>query len=151
MNRFLSMIITLFLSIAGTAAAGYWNSRGVVALGDARMPASFMGTFLVALTSFISLIFGGKVPWTTFASAIKDKVTSGVKSVATGKTSTVATRDSVSAVPVKVEHLLACVYHLRVALVDDEEGQELLDKINIKIGRVSAQITNNPKAETGGL
>lgn len=151
MNRFLSIIITLLLSLAGTAVAGYWNSRGVIALGDARMPAWFMGTFIVGVTSFVSLIFGGKIPWTKFASAVTSKITSTVKSASTRKTADNVTRDSVAAVPVQVEHLLACVYHLRVALVDDEEGQELLDKINIKIGRVSALITNKSKLETGGL
>ncbi len=51
--------------------------------------------------------------------------------------------------PESVRHLNDCVYHLRVLLTDDAEGQDLLDQIAVKVGRKTADNgkTKPPKLE----
>lgn len=157
-NRLISFVGFVLVSIIGTAMAGYWNARGVVPVGDARIPGWMVGSLIVGLVGLFSGLFGGKVAWTSIVMSVIAKAKESQSSLA----ATVAvptpvkvpavqtTRESVGAIPVQVEHLLGCVYHLRVALKSDDEGQELLDQIQIKIGRVSAQVGLSSKQENGG-
>jgi hypothetical protein len=100
-------------------------------------------------------LFGDKVKWTAVVSSLLTKLKESQSVTVTVPTpvkvpAVQASRESVGAIPVQVEHLLGCVYHLRVALKSDDEGQELLDQIQIKIGRVSAQVGLSTKQENGG-
>jgi len=147
-NRLISTVVAFLLALVGSALAGYWNSKGVVPIGDARVPGWIVGILIVGFISFVGLVFGGLVPW----KAIFAKVASGVASVAAKSEATSLARpviaDVPDSIPVRAAHLLECVYHLRIALNSDDEGQELLDQIQIKVGRVSAKIAT--KKESGG-
>jgi hypothetical protein len=147
MNRLISFVGVLLFSVLGTTIAGYWNARGVVPVGDARIPAWMVGSLLVSLVSVLSVVFGGKVPWTSIAGSLLAKAKD---SRAVQNQPVQVTRESVGAIPVQVEYLLGCVHHLRIALQSDEDGQEYLDQIQIKIGRVSAQIGSTVKKKVGG-
>ena len=154
-NRLISFVGFVLLSIIGTATAGYWNARGVVPVGDARIPGWMVGSLIVGLVGLFSGLFGGKVSWTSIVSSLLTKLKENQSVTATDPTpvkvaAVQASRESVGAIPVQVEHLLGCVYHLRVALKSDEDGQELLDQIQIKIGRVSAQVGLSSKQKIGG-
>lgn len=144
MNRFISFVAGSFLSLVATFIAGYWNSRGVVALGDMRVPAPFVGVVVLIIGAIASGALGGFLPWNRMPGFVRDLFGRLKQSPSTVP---VATNDGVrskavdvTSIPIQVEHLLRCVHHLRVALRNDKEGQELMDQIQIKIGRVSAQI-----------
>ena len=154
-NRLISFVGFVLLSIIGTAIAGYWNARGVVPVGDARIPGWMVGSLIVGLVGLFAGLFGDKVKWTAIVSSLLTKLKESQSVTVTVPTpvkvpAVQASRESVGAIPVQVEHLLGCVYHLRVALKSDDEGQELLDQIQIKIGRVSAQVGLSTKQENGG-
>lgn len=154
MNRLISFVGCVLVSIIGTGVAGYWNARGVVPVGDARIPGWMVGSLIVGLVGLFSGLFGDKVKWTAIVGAMVAKLKESQSAVIVPTPVKVpavqASRESVGAIPVQVEHLLGCVYHLRVALKSDDEGQELLDQIQIKIGRVSAQVGLSSKQENGG-
>lgn len=160
MNRIISVVVSLVVAFLGTAVAGYWNSHAVVPLGDARLPGWIVGVWIVGNVGLVSALFGGKIGWASLVSSMTAKVVTNsqvntavvVKDFTSDQRTVVpfVTRESVAAIPVQVEHLLGCVYHLRVALKADSEGQELLDQIQIKIGRVSAQISSNTQKDSGG-
>ena len=135
MNRFGSIVAGFLLSLVGTFLAGYWQSRGVVALGDMRVPAPFVGGVVLIGITGASAVFGNLVPWKQWFSRLKAAVPSNA-----GTAPTASQHSEIGAIPDEVAHRLGCVYHLRVALADDEEAQEFLDKIQVKVGRVSAKV-----------
>ncbi len=162
MNRFISAVMAVLLAYAGSAAGGYWNPQGVVPIGDARIPAQLVGWLITGFGGLGGLFGGGSVPWKTWVSGLVEKLReSGTVSVAipapgspdglpspadiglTGKP-TVPSKDlqraTVSDVPIEVEHLQGCVYHLRKVLQDDSEAQDLLDQIAVKVGRATAGV-----------
>ena len=151
-NRLISTVVAFLLALVGSALAGYWNSKGVVPIGDARVPGWIVGVLIVGFISFVGLVFGGLVPWKAIFAKVASGVTSGVTSgVAKSEATSLAKpviADVPDSIPVRAAHLLECVYHLRIALNSDDEGQELLDQIQIKVGRVSAKIAT--KKESGG-
>lgn len=157
MNRLISAVMAVLLAAAGSAAGGYWNPAGVVPLGDARIPAQFVGWLITIVGGVGGLSAGGAVPWKTWLSALVEKLkSSGPVSVAIpapsdpdGKTtpSKELQRSIVADVPIEVEHLQGCVYHLRVVLKDNAKAQDLLDQIAVMVGRATADV-QTPK--TGG-
>jgi len=164
MNRLISAVMAVLLAYAGSAAGGYWNPQGVVPVGDARIPAQLVGWLITGLGGLGGLFGGGAVPWKTWISGLVEKLReSGKVSVAipapgspdslvlptpaeiglTGKPaipSKELQRATVSDVPIEVEHLQGCVYHLRKVLQDDPEAQDLLDQIAVKVGRATAGV-----------
>lgn len=157
MNRLISAVMAVLLAAAGSAAGGYWNPAGVVPLGDARIPAQFVGWLITIVGGVGGLSAGGSVPWKTWLSALVEKLkASGPVSVAIPAPSTPDNkavpskelqRSIVADVPIEVEHLQGCVYHLRVTLKDNAKAQDLLDQIAVMVGRATADV-QAPK--TGG-
>lgn len=137
MNRFISIVAGFFLSLVGTFLGGYWQSRGVVALGDMRVPAPFVGGVVLIGLTVLAGFFGNVAPWTQWLSRLK---AAAVPNAAQDAVTTLTSHTDIGAIPDEVAHRLGCVYHLRVSLADDEEAQELLDKIQVKVGRVSAKV-----------
>ncbi len=144
-NRLISTVVAFLLALVGSALAGYWNSKGVVPIGDARVPGWMFGSLIVGFVSFCGLVFGGLVPWKAVIAKVASGVTSGVASGVASVTAAKTEMQSVAkpvivdvpdSIPVRAAHLLECVYHLRIALNADDEGQDLLDQIQIKVGRV---------------
>lgn len=147
MNRVISGVVLSLLTAIGMGLAGYFQSRGFVAIGDARIPSTGVA-WLTTIISAITGLTGGKlVPWTAWIS----KLIAAIKS--SGETpfklspepdGTAAIHpdvaEAVDAVPTKVEHLHRCVYHLRSLLRDDADAQDWLDKIAVKVGRVTSGV-----------
>lgn len=158
MNRLISAVMAVLLAAAGSAAGGYWNPAGVVPLGDARIPAQFVGWLITIVGGVGGLSAGGSVPWKTWLSAVVEKLkASGAVSVAIPAPSTSdakcvpskeTLRAAVADVPIEVEHLQGCVYHLRVVLKDNAKAQDLLDQIAVMVGRATADVSDIQK--TGG-
>lgn len=157
MNRLISAVMAVLLAAAGSAAGGYWNPAGVVPLGDARIPAQFVGWLITIVGGVGGLSAGGSVPWKTWLSALVEKLkASGPVSVAIPAPSTPdqaaqmlkGLARPVGDVPIEVEHLQGCVYHLRVVLKDNEKAQELLDQIAVMVGRATANVKDPD--QTGG-
>jgi len=156
MNRLISAIVAVLLGAAGSAVGGYWNPQGVVPVGDARIPAQLVGWLITGLTGISGLFGGAAVPWKTWMAAATDKLKAGFATTTLPGTLSRLQIDaapyngshksSVSAVPIAVEHLQGCVYHLRVALRDDRPAQDLLDQIAVKVGRVTAEVGQHPVA-----
>lgn len=150
MNRILSALVAVLLAASGSAVGGYWNPAGVVPVGDARIPAQLVGWLITGLGGLGGLLGGSSVPWTKWLSRILQGLRDKASSVTVQVSALEPTGDSVpsrdlrrsivSEVPVEVEHLQGCVYHLRVALKDDKEAQDLLDEIAVKVGRVTAEV-----------
>jgi len=142
-NRLVSGLVMFVVALVVTAAAGYWNARGVIPVGDMRVPSRALAIAIVGCAAGCGAAFGAGVQWRRILSGIGAKVGTpkvGEQSqLASDSTDARPTPESVAAIPVEVAHLLGCVHHLRVALVGDEEGQELLDKVQIKVGRVTAK------------
>lgn len=164
MNRLISAVVSVLLAAIGAAAGGYWHPDGVVPVGDAMLPAKFVGWLITAIGGAAGLSAGGAVPWKvwlqTFLKNLQQNgqpnevvpVPSVNGSATTGSTqvpSSEMLKQVVLAVPVEVEHLHRCVYHLRVVLRQDPCAQSLLDKIAVKIGRVTADI-EEPAVEAAG-
>jgi hypothetical protein len=158
MNRFISAVVTAVLTMAGMAAAGYFQSRGYVALGDARAPASFIGYLATAFAGFGGLAFGGSVPWKTMASKVvaaaknataqTDVQSPDASPSVVGNVTVRMDIDRVDVIPIKAEMLNRCMYHIRLTLKDDADAQELIDKLAVKIGRATASINaSKPKAK----
>lgn len=145
MGRFASSIVAVVLAAVVTLLGGYWNSRGVVPVGDARVPAQAIGVLIVLCAGGAGLAFGHLIPWESIVSAMKRKPSAIAPGVPSLKV--INELDRVAEIPVRVSHLLGCVHHLRVALRGDDEGQELLDKIAVKVGRVGAELQ---KVQPGG-
>lgn len=160
MNRLISAVMAVLLAAAGSAAGGYWNPAGVVPLGDARIPAQFVGWLITIVGGVGGLSAGGSVPWKTWLSALVEKLkASGPVSVAIPAPSTPdkaakmlkgLARATVGDVPIEVEHLQGCVYHLRVVLKDNAKAQDLLDQIAVMVGRATANV-KDPDQTGGGL
>lgn len=157
MNRLISAVMAVLLAAAGSAAGGYWNPAGVVPLGDARIPAQFVGWLITIVGGIGGLSAGGSVPWKTWFAAVVDKLkASGPVSVAIpapiasdskSVPSKELQRSMVADVPIEVEHLQGCVYHLRAKLKDNAKAQDLLDQIAVMVGRATADVR---ALETGG-
>jgi hypothetical protein len=153
MNRLISAVVALLVGAAGSAAGGYWNPEGVVPLGDARIPAAFVGWLITGLSGLGGLSAGGAMPWTKWVSGLLQKIKDRASSVtlSSGTIETVASKDLqrsiVSDVPIEVEHLQGCVYHLRKVLHDNAKAQDLLDQIAVMVGRATADV---PDARKGG-
>lgn len=158
MNRLISAVMAVLMAAAGSAVGGYWNPEGVVPVGDARIPAQFVGWLITIVGGIGGLSAGGSVPWKTWLSALVEKLkASGPVSVAIPAPSNPdnkavpskeALRASVSDVPIEVEHLQGCVYHLRSKLKDNAKAQDLLDQIAVMVGRATAEVVDSKK--TGG-
>jgi hypothetical protein len=157
MNRLISAVMAVLMAAAGSAAGGYWNPAGVVPVGDARIPAQFVGWLITIVGGIGGLSAGGSVPWKTWLAALVAKLkASGPVSVVIPAPSTpdgnttsskALQRSIVADVPIEVEHLQGCVYHLRVVLKDNAKAQDLLDQIAVMVGRATADV-QTPK--TGG-
>jgi hypothetical protein len=157
MNRLISAVMAVLMAAAGSAAGGYWNPAGVVPVGDARIPAQFVGWLITIVGGIGGLSAGGSVPWKTWLAALVAKLKSSgpvsvvipAPSTPDGKTtpSKELQRSIVADVPIEVEHLQGCVYHLRVVLKDNAKAQDLLDQIAVMVGRATADV-QTPK--TGG-
>jgi hypothetical protein len=142
-NRLCSAVVMAVVALIVTMLAGYWNSRGVIPVGDMRVPSTMLAVALVGGSCVVGGVFGSGINWGGILAGIGSKAMPGKLSdlgaqnaADSGKPVTI---ESVAAIPVEVAHLLGCVHHLRVALAADEEGQELLDKVQIKVGRVTAK------------
>jgi hypothetical protein len=150
MNRLISAVMAVLIAAAGSAAGGYWNPQGVVPLGDARIPAQFVGWLITIAGGIGGLAGGAAVPWRTWLSGLAEKLkSSGTAAVVIPAPdshddkaipSKDLQRSTVADVPIEVEHLQGCVYHLRRVLQDDQEAQELLDQIAVKVGRATAGV-----------
>jgi hypothetical protein len=150
MNRLISAVMAVLLAYAGSAAGGYWNPQGVVPVGDARVPAQLVGWLITIVSGVGGLAGGASVPWKTWLAALLAKLkASGTVSVvipapnspdADAVPSKDLQRATVANVPIEVEHLQGCVYHLRRVLQDDQEAQDLLDQIAVKVGRATAGV-----------
>jgi hypothetical protein len=151
MNRILTAVVAVLVAASGAAVGGYWNPRGVVPVGDARVPAQLVAWLITGLGGFGGLLGGGSVPWRTWLSGLLQKLrdkaavsTEADVPFTDKQSAAVPSRDLqrsiVADVPIEVEHLQGCVYHLRVVLKDDEEAQDLLDQIAVKVGRVTADV-----------
>jgi hypothetical protein len=141
-NRLISACVVSLVVAVITMVAGYWDSRGVIPVGDARIPSRMVAFVLIGIGGSVAAAFGNAVNWKSVMAGLGDnlqpkKPEPGPKS--SPDTDHSITPESVAAIPVEVAHLLGCVHHLRVALIADEEGQELLDKVQIKVGRVTAK------------
>jgi uncharacterized protein YidB (DUF937 family) len=150
MNRLISAVMAVLLAYAGSAAGGYWNPQGVVPVGDARVPAQLVGWLITIVSGVGGLAGGASVPWKTWLAALLAKLkSSGTVSVVNPAPNSpdgdaVPSKDlqraTVANVPIEVEHLQGCVYHLRRVLQDDQEAQDLLDQIAVKVGRATAGV-----------
>lgn len=158
MNRLISAVVALLLAAAGAGAGGYWNPVGVVPVGDARIPASFVGWLITGLSGIGGLSMGGSMPWTKWVSGLAQKLKAKVGSLTTKVPTPVDSvvpavpskelqRSLVADVPIEVEHLQGCVYHLRVTLKDNAKAQDLLDQIAVMVGRATADVQAK---KTGG-
>lgn len=158
MNRLISAVMAVLLAAAGSAVGGYWNPHGVVPLGDARIPAQFVGWLITIVGGLGGVTAGGSVPWKTWLAALLDKLkSSGPVSVVIPAPSVPGVqaipskelqRSVVADVPIEVEHLQGCVYHLRVVLKDNAKAQDLLDQIAVMVGRATAKVDSSE--QTGG-
>lgn len=138
------------------AIAGYFQERGFVAIGDARVPSSPIAWIAAIFSGILGVAGGGSVPWKTWLSTLIAKlktVTASSVSVQTEKKSavivTVLAPSAVDWVPEKVAHIDRCIYHLRRVLSADEEAQDYIDKIAVKVGRItSSAAVVKPVVET---
>lgn len=157
MNRLISAVMAVLVAAAGSAAGGYWNPKGVVPIGDAMIPAHFVGWLITIAGGVGGLSAGGTVPWRSWIAALLKKLKSdGSKLVPNVEQHDKATpskelqRSIVADVPIEVEHLQGCVYHLRVVLKDNAKAQDLLDQIAVMVGRATADV-QTPKKNGGDL
>jgi hypothetical protein len=147
-NRLISGVLLSVLTAVGMAVAGYFQERGFVAIGDARVPSSPIAWISTVFTGILGLAGGGAVPWKTWVSKLWSKVTSKL-SEATSRTEVSPMVDPnafyqasderpVDWVPAKVAHIDRCIYHLRCVLSADPEAQDFIDKIAVKVGRITS-------------
>ena len=147
MNRVISGVVLSLLTAIGMGFAGYFQSRGFVAIGDARIPSTGVA-WLTTIISAITGLTGGKiVPWTSWITKLIEAIKSSGETpfkLSSEQDSTASIKaddiESVDAVPKNVEHLYRCVYHLRSLLRDDADAQDWLDKISVKVGRVTSGV-----------
>jgi hypothetical protein len=140
-NRLCSAAVMAVVALIVTMMAGYWNSRGVIPVGDMRVPSVMLAVAIVGGSCVAGGLFGSGINWGGIlagigSKALQPRLPDSSAPADSGKSQSI---ESVAAIPVEVAHLLGCVHHLRVALAADEEGQELLDKVQIKVGRVTAK------------
>jgi hypothetical protein len=150
MNRLISAVMAVLMAAAGSAVGGYWNPEGVVPVGDARIPAQFVGWLITIVGGVGGLAGGASVPWKTWIAALVAKlkalwpVSVAIPALSNPDSKAVPSkelqRSTVADVPIEVEHLQGCVYHLRRVLQDDQEAQDLLDQIAVKVGRATAGV-----------
>lgn len=157
MNRLISAVMAVLVAAAGSAVGGYWNPQGVVPIGDARIPAQFVGWLITIAGGIGGLSAGAAVPWRTWIGSlgkhlsgdgpawsrltpVPDKGVWYPGQPQENVPSKDLQRSTVSNVPIEVEHLQGCVYHLRRVLRDDPDAQELLDQIAVKVGRATADV-----------
>lgn len=142
MRKVIGTGIGLVLSIIIAAVMGYWNPRGVVALGDARIPAWPVGILGVVSGAITGLAGGSETARRVLGRLLPSesvlKASNGPQTGYLGRVPgliPVSAGNAVGSVPETVRHLNDCLYHLRVVLADDAEGQDLLDQISVKVGR----------------
>ena len=151
MNRLISAVMAVLMAAAGSAVGGYWNPQGVVPIGDARIPAQFVGWLITIAGGIGGLSAGAAVPWRTWIgkamSAAKSATEAASPDASTDATVvrsvTVKVRaaiDRIDDVPGHAEMLNRCMYHIRQTLKDDAEAQDLLDQIAVKVGRATAGV-----------
>ena len=160
MNRLISTVMAVLMAAAGSAAGGYWNPQGVVPIGDARIPSQFVGWLITIVGGVGGLSAGGSVPWKKWLASLKDALPSGQNpgwanlTPIPGQDKPVPSKEMqrtiVADVPIEVEHLQGCVYHLRVVLKDNAKAQDLLDQIAVMVGRATADV-QTPKKNGGDL
>ena len=155
-NRLISGILLSVLTAVGMAVAGYFQERGFVAIGDARVPSAPVAWISTVFTGILGLAGGGAVPWKTLVSNLWSKITSNLSEVTTRSELSFSDAYEVSPmvdpsafhqasaekpvdwVPAKVAHIDRCIYHLRCVLSADPEAQDFIDKIAVKVGRITS-------------
>jgi len=158
MNRLISAVMAVLVAAAGSAAGGYWNPKGVVPIGDAMIPAQFVGWLITIAGGVGGLSAGGTVPWRSWIAALLKKLKPDgsklVPNVEQQQDKTTPSkelqRSIVADVPIEVEPLQGCVYLLRVVLEDNAKAQDLLDQIAVMVGRATADV-QTPKKNGGDL
>lgn len=137
MNRFISVIAGTLIALILTFVAGYWDSRGVVPVGDMRVPSQFVGGSILVFASIASAALGGTVSWTSVVGGIRAYFpTASCKGKKSCKEQTATLP---MPMPIQAENLQVCIFHLREALAKDASSQSMLDRIQVKVSRVSAK------------
>jgi len=143
MRKIIGTAVGMLLSAIVTAVLGYWNSRGIVAIGDSRIPAWPIG-FLGVLSGAVTGLTAASEPVRraigrlTASESVTQPLRASSGGISGGGSGFRSAQLSPTSVPDSVRHLNDCLYHLRVVLADDATAQDLLDQISVKVARRTA-------------
>lgn len=141
MRKIVGTGVGMLLSVIVTAVLGYWNSRGVVAIGDSRIPSwpiGFLGVVSGALTGLTAASDTVRRAIGRFTAP--ESVPQSPRASTGGVSRSRSAEPGEPSVPESVRHLNDCLWHLRVVLADDSASQDLLDQISVKVNRKTAAL-----------
>lgn len=147
MRKIVGTGVGMLLSVIVTAVLGYWNTRGVIAIGDSRIPAWPVGFLGVVSGALTGLGAASDTVRRAIARFTGPESVSKAPQASTGAVSRSRSADPAEpSVPEAVRHLNDCLWHLRVVLADDEAAQDLLDQISVKVNRKTAAFEHSVAA-----